>query len=177
MIQVKEMMQDNDLKNSKSKDKGSKSRSQSMDEQSHYKQDKTISRQSINVKRHIFDVIGGTEEFEKRDLNIGGDCLDIKLILSMYRAKSPREAKPGPFRSPYASPKAKGIDLGPRCEVGESSAAAAARPIRGRRADYGFVDTVDAKISRRRAKEVGYGIRDAWVDPRDQSTESRGGQH
>ncbi|GJY19846.1 hypothetical protein Tco_0392412 [Tanacetum coccineum] len=74
MIQVKEIMQDNDLKNSKSKDKGSKSRSQSMDEQSHYKQDKTITRQSINVKRHIFDVIGGTEEFEERDLNIGGDC-------------------------------------------------------------------------------------------------------
>ncbi|GJU51272.1 hypothetical protein Tco_1220827 [Tanacetum coccineum] len=74
MIQVKEMMQDNDLKNSKSKDKGSKSRSQSMDEQSHYKQDKTITRQSINVKRHIFNVIGGTEEFEERDLNIRGDC-------------------------------------------------------------------------------------------------------
>ncbi|GJV83068.1 hypothetical protein Tco_1522966 [Tanacetum coccineum] len=74
MIQVKEMMQDNNLKNSKSKDKGSKSRSQSMDEQSHYKQDKTITRQSINVKRHIFNVIGGTEEFEERDLNIGGDC-------------------------------------------------------------------------------------------------------
>ncbi|GJV18066.1 hypothetical protein Tco_1363389 [Tanacetum coccineum] len=74
MIQVKEMMQDNDLKNSKSKDKGSKSRSQSMDEQSHYKQDKTITRQSINVKRHIFNVIGGTEEFKERDLNIGGDC-------------------------------------------------------------------------------------------------------
>ncbi|GJW54340.1 hypothetical protein Tco_0098425 [Tanacetum coccineum] len=74
IIQVKEMMQDNDLKNSKLKDKGSKSRSQSMDEQSHYKQDKTITRQSINVKRHIFNVIGGTEEFEERDLNIGGDC-------------------------------------------------------------------------------------------------------
>ncbi|GKC03871.1 retrovirus-related pol polyprotein from transposon TNT 1-94 [Tanacetum coccineum] len=58
MIQVKEMMQDNDLKNSKSKDKGSKSRSQSMNEQSRYKQDKTITRQSINVKLHIFDVIG-----------------------------------------------------------------------------------------------------------------------
>ncbi|GJR35416.1 reverse transcriptase domain-containing protein [Tanacetum coccineum] len=55
------------------------------------------------------------------------------------------------------------INLGPRCEVGESSAAAAARPIRGRRADYGFVDTVDAKISRRRAEEVGYGIRDVRV--------------
>ncbi|GKD79072.1 putative reverse transcriptase domain-containing protein, partial [Tanacetum coccineum] len=74
MIQVKEMMQDNDLKNSKSKDKGSKSRSQSMDEQSHYKQDKTITRQSINVKRHIFNVIDGIEEFEERDLNIGRDC-------------------------------------------------------------------------------------------------------
>ncbi|GKB38437.1 hypothetical protein Tco_0883379 [Tanacetum coccineum] len=74
MIQVKEMMQDNDLKNSKSKDKGSRSRSQSMNEQSHYKQDKTKTRQSINVKSHIFNVIGGTEEFEERDLNIGGDC-------------------------------------------------------------------------------------------------------
>ncbi|GKE19955.1 putative reverse transcriptase domain-containing protein [Tanacetum coccineum] len=79
MIQVKEMMQDNDLKNSKSKDKGSKSRSQSMDEQSHYKQDKTITRQSINVKRHIFNVIGDTEKFEERDLNIGGDFLVIPL--------------------------------------------------------------------------------------------------
>ncbi|GKC29942.1 hypothetical protein Tco_1037236 [Tanacetum coccineum] len=59
MIQVKEMMQDNDLKNSKSKDKGSRSRSQSMNEQSHYKQDKTKTRQSINVKSHIFNVIGG----------------------------------------------------------------------------------------------------------------------
>ncbi|GKB16957.1 hypothetical protein Tco_0850880 [Tanacetum coccineum] len=74
MIQVKEMMQDNDLKNSKSKDKGSKSRSQSMNEQSHYKQDKTITRQSINIKHHIFNVIGGTKEFEERDLNIRGDC-------------------------------------------------------------------------------------------------------
>ncbi|GKC51702.1 hypothetical protein Tco_1074447 [Tanacetum coccineum] len=53
MIQVKEMMQDNDLKNSKSKDKGSRSRSQSMNDQSHYKQDKTKTRQSINVKSHI----------------------------------------------------------------------------------------------------------------------------
>ncbi|GKE42603.1 hypothetical protein Tco_1469887, partial [Tanacetum coccineum] len=74
MIQVKEMMQDNDLKNSKSKDKGSRSRSQSMNDQSHYKQDKTKTRQSINVKSHIFNVIGSTEEFEERDLNIGGDC-------------------------------------------------------------------------------------------------------
>ncbi|GJZ77026.1 hypothetical protein Tco_0641698 [Tanacetum coccineum] len=73
MIQVKEMMQDNDLKNSKSNDKGSRSRSQSMNDQSHYKQDKTKTRQSINVKNHILNVIGGTEECEERDLNIGGD--------------------------------------------------------------------------------------------------------
>ncbi|GKE47274.1 hypothetical protein Tco_1478532 [Tanacetum coccineum] len=64
-----------------------------------------------------------------------------------------------------------GIDLGPRCEVGKSLAAAAARPIGGRRADYGFVNTVDAKISRRRAEEVSYGIRDAWVDLRDAAEE------
>ncbi|GJU29673.1 retrovirus-related pol polyprotein from transposon TNT 1-94 [Tanacetum coccineum] len=80
MIQVKEMMQDNDLKNLKSKDKGSKSRSQSMDEQSHYKQDKTITRQSINVKRHIFNVIGDTEKFEERDLNIGGDVIPTTSV-------------------------------------------------------------------------------------------------
>ncbi|GJT77900.1 retrovirus-related pol polyprotein from transposon TNT 1-94 [Tanacetum coccineum] len=70
MIQVKEMMQDNDLKNSKSKDKGSRSRSQSMNDQSHYKQDKTKTRQSINVKSHIFNVIGSTEEFEERTLTL-----------------------------------------------------------------------------------------------------------
>ncbi|GJR84913.1 hypothetical protein Tco_0155698 [Tanacetum coccineum] len=64
-----------------------------------------------------------------------------------------------------------GIDLGLRCEVGKSSAAAAARPIGGRRADYGFVDIVDAEISRRRAEKVGYGIRDDWVDSRDATKE------
>ncbi|GJX78939.1 putative reverse transcriptase domain-containing protein [Tanacetum coccineum] len=37
-----------------------------------------------------------------------------------------------------------GIDLGPRYEIGESSAAATTRPIGGRRADYGFVDPREA---------------------------------
>ncbi|GKA26585.1 hypothetical protein Tco_0712694, partial [Tanacetum coccineum] len=60
-----------------------------------------------------------------------------------------------------------GIDLGPRYEIGESSTAAATRLIGGRRADYGFVDTMDTKIRRRRAKEVGYEIKDVWVDPRE----------
>ncbi|GJU44674.1 hypothetical protein Tco_1201940, partial [Tanacetum coccineum] len=56
---------------------------------------------------------------------------------------------------------------GPRYEVGESSSADAARPPGGRRADYGFVGTMDTEIRRQRAKEVGYGIRDVWVDLRE----------
>ncbi|GJT57417.1 hypothetical protein Tco_0992471 [Tanacetum coccineum] len=46
-----------------------------------------------------------------------------------------------------------------RYEVRESSTAAP-RPTGGHRADYGFISTTDADIRRRRAKEVGYGIRD-----------------
>ncbi|GKD77284.1 hypothetical protein Tco_1339905, partial [Tanacetum coccineum] len=55
----------------------------------------------------------------------------------------------------------------PLYDIRESSAAAATRPIRGRRADYGFVGTMDTEIRRWRAKEVGYGIRDVWIDPRE----------
>ncbi|GJU33102.1 hypothetical protein Tco_1176691 [Tanacetum coccineum] len=51
-----------------------------------------------------------------------------------------------------------------RYEVGESSTAAP-RPTRGHRADYGFIGTTDAEVRRQRAEEVGYGIRDVWVDP------------
>ncbi|GKC19131.1 hypothetical protein Tco_1021281, partial [Tanacetum coccineum] len=52
--------------------------------------------------------------------------------------------------------------LGSRYEVGESSTA---RPTRGRGIDYGFVSTVDAKERRQGIGDVGYGIRDTWVDP------------
>ncbi|GKD33207.1 hypothetical protein Tco_1248716, partial [Tanacetum coccineum] len=55
----------------------------------------------------------------------------------------------------------------PLYEIRESSATATTRPIGGCRADYGFIDTLDTKIRRQRAKEVGYGIRDVWVDPRE----------
>ncbi|GKD97929.1 hypothetical protein Tco_1381826, partial [Tanacetum coccineum] len=55
-----------------------------------------------------------------------------------------------------------GIALGPRYEVGESSAAAAARPAGGLRADYGFVATMDREIRRDPERYVGYGITDAW---------------
>ncbi|GKF52721.1 hypothetical protein Tco_0159631, partial [Tanacetum coccineum] len=51
--------------------------------------------------------------------------------------------------------------LGSRYEVGESSTA---RPTRGRRVNYGFVSTLDAEERRRGIIEVGYGIRDTWVD-------------
>nr|GFD33774.1 hypothetical protein [Tanacetum cinerariifolium] len=48
-------------------------------------------------------------------------------------------------------------------EVGESSsAAAAARPAGGFRADYRFVATIDRDIMRDPEKEVGYGITDSW---------------
>ncbi|GJX46645.1 hypothetical protein Tco_0271835 [Tanacetum coccineum] len=52
--------------------------------------------------------------------------------------------------------------LGSRYEVGESSTA---RPTRGRGIDYGFVSTVDAEERRQGTRDVGYGIRDTWVDP------------
>nr|GEU83142.1 hypothetical protein [Tanacetum cinerariifolium] len=53
-----------------------------------------------------------------------------------------------------------------RYEVGESLTAAP-RPTGGHRADYGFIGTIDAEIRRQRAEEVGYAIRDVWVDPTD----------
>ncbi|GKC58386.1 putative reverse transcriptase domain-containing protein [Tanacetum coccineum] len=53
-----------------------------------------------------------------------------------------------------------------RNEVGESSTAAP-RPTGGHRADYRFTGTIDAEIRRQRAEEVGYGIRDVWVDPKE----------
>ncbi|GKE29502.1 hypothetical protein Tco_1444886 [Tanacetum coccineum] len=51
-----------------------------------------------------------------------------------------------------------------RYEVGESLTAAP-KPIGGHRVDYGFIGTMDAEIRRQRAEEVGYDIRDVWVDP------------
>nr|GFA49695.1 hypothetical protein [Tanacetum cinerariifolium] len=55
----------------------------------------------------------------------------------------------------------------PGYEAGESSVVAAARPIEGRRVDYGFVGSVEVEIRRRIAEDIVYGIRDAWIDPRD----------
>ncbi|GKF04659.1 hypothetical protein Tco_0035327, partial [Tanacetum coccineum] len=52
--------------------------------------------------------------------------------------------------------------LGSRYEIGESSIA---RPSTGRGIDYRFVSTVDAEERRQEIRDVGYGIRDTWVDP------------
>ncbi|GJV36516.1 hypothetical protein Tco_1408993 [Tanacetum coccineum] len=52
--------------------------------------------------------------------------------------------------------------LGSRYEIGESSTA---RPTRGRGIDYGFVSTVDAEERRQGIRDIGYEIRDTWVDP------------
>nr|GEW54884.1 hypothetical protein [Tanacetum cinerariifolium] len=46
----------------------------------------------------------------------------------------------------------------PALRVGESSVAAVARPIEGRRVDYRFVNSVEAEIKRRRAEDIGYGV-------------------
>ncbi|GKA76802.1 hypothetical protein Tco_0783263 [Tanacetum coccineum] len=47
----------------------------------------------------------------------------------------------------------------------EDSESSTARPTKGRGVDYGFVSTLDAEGRRRGSREVGYGIRDIWVDP------------
>ncbi|GJS60233.1 hypothetical protein Tco_0655017 [Tanacetum coccineum] len=93
--------------------------------------------------------------------------LGYKATMIRLRAETPSTSHPLPL--PNSSPplqllssdrrsdrpeitlpprKRLGIDLGLRCEVGESSAAAAARLIGGRRADYGFVGTMDTEIRR-----------------------------
>ncbi|GKA48539.1 reverse transcriptase domain-containing protein [Tanacetum coccineum] len=64
----------------------------------------------------------------------------LQLLSSDRRADRPKITLPPQKRL--------GINLSLRCEVGESLAATAARPIGGRRADYGFFDTMDAEISR-----------------------------
>ncbi|GKA46244.1 hypothetical protein Tco_0739127 [Tanacetum coccineum] len=47
------------------------------------------------------------------------------------------------------------------------SSTAAPRPTEGHRVDYGFISTLDAEPRCQRAEEVGYRIRDVWVDPRE----------
>nr|GEX82077.1 hypothetical protein [Tanacetum cinerariifolium] len=52
--------------------------------------------------------------------------------------------------------------IGSRYEAGESSTT---RPTGGQGTDYGFVSTVDFEARRQGIRDVGYGIRDTWIDP------------
>ncbi|GKC57122.1 hypothetical protein Tco_1084720 [Tanacetum coccineum] len=70
----------------------------------------------------------------------------LQLLSSDHRTDKPKITLPPRKRL--------GIDLGPRYEIGESSAAAATRTVGGRRADYGFVGTMDIEIRQLRAKEL-----------------------
>ncbi|GKE38521.1 hypothetical protein Tco_1461926 [Tanacetum coccineum] len=54
------------------------------------------------------------------------------------------------------------VEVGTIYEIEKSSTA---RPTEGRGIDYGFVSTIDAEARRQGISEVGYGIRDTWVDP------------
>nr|GEW49607.1 hypothetical protein [Tanacetum cinerariifolium] len=56
--------------------------------------------------------------------------------------------------------------LGSSYEIRESS-------TRGRGVDYGFVSIIDAVIRRRGVGEVGYGIKDNWVDPAEAVPEDK----
>ncbi|GKD61019.1 hypothetical protein Tco_1298528 [Tanacetum coccineum] len=58
--------------------------------------------------------------------------------------------------------------LGSRYKVGKSSTAS---PTGDRGTNYGFVSIVDAKPRRQGNNEVGYGIRDTWVDPAEEVPE------
>ncbi|GKA65641.1 hypothetical protein Tco_0765348 [Tanacetum coccineum] len=84
----------------------------------------------------------------------------IRLEPPMSPSMEARIAEYAAAPTPPPSP------LSPWYEVGESSTAAP-RPTGGHRVDYGFIGTLDAETRCQRAEEVGYVIRDVWVDPRE----------
>ncbi|GJR89372.1 hypothetical protein Tco_0213383 [Tanacetum coccineum] len=84
----------------------------------------------------------------------------LALSSPQHHPLSPREGRPEVNLPPRMG---LGLALGPGYEVGESSAAAAARPAGGHRADYGFVATMDRLVRRDPERYVGYGITDSWV--------------
>ncbi|GKE33530.1 reverse transcriptase domain-containing protein, partial [Tanacetum coccineum] len=57
-----------------------------------------------------------------------------------------------------------------RYKVGESLTAAP-RLAGGHGIEYRFIGTLDTKTRRQRAEEVGYGIRDTWVEPKEVAEE------
>ncbi|GKE77590.1 hypothetical protein Tco_1543710, partial [Tanacetum coccineum] len=117
----------------------------------------------------LADYPADRDDDENEEEEPSGDDADDEDEMRMRRRSTQLRADRPEITIPPR--KTLGIDLGLRYKVGDSLAAAVARPIGGRRAEYGFVNTMDVEISRRRDEEVGYGIRDAWVDPRDATEE------
>ncbi|GJS97793.1 hypothetical protein Tco_0804761 [Tanacetum coccineum] len=91
--------------------------------------------------------------------------------LSPYSSPLPQIPSP-PLPIPPPSPISPTYRLcrttpGPGCEVGESSAAGAARQFGPTTAEadlYGFTDMLEAAPGRQMSRELGYGIRDTWDD-------------
>ncbi|GKC75103.1 hypothetical protein Tco_1125877, partial [Tanacetum coccineum] len=89
----------------------------------------------------------------------------IQALIDAVTAALPSPPLPPLPPSLYIPPPRKRLclsTLGTRYEIGESSTV---RPTGDRGVDYGFVSTVDARAGRQGISEVGYGIRDTWVDP------------
>ncbi|GKE16445.1 hypothetical protein Tco_1424022, partial [Tanacetum coccineum] len=101
------------------------------------------------------------------DISTTGARINVRLQASISLPPEAEVERLLAMTTPSPSPP---ISLSPpsprerlaRYEIGESSTA---RPIEGRGIDYGFVSAVDAKARRQGISEVGYGIRDTWVDP------------
>ncbi|GKA76929.1 hypothetical protein Tco_0783390, partial [Tanacetum coccineum] len=72
-----------------------------------------------------------------------------------------------PIPAPISSPLVLLPPIDQRADRPEFCLPPQKRPTGGHRADYWFVGTMDTKIRRQRAEEVGYRIRDVWVDPRE----------
>ncbi|GJW81407.1 hypothetical protein Tco_0145382 [Tanacetum coccineum] len=87
----------------------------------------------------------------------------LKIASTQARVDVVTAALPSPLLPPLP-PSLYMPLLGSRYEVGKSSTA---RPTGSQGIDYGFVSTLDAEERRRGIREVGYGIRDTWVDSAD----------
>nr|GEY96035.1 retrovirus-related Pol polyprotein from transposon TNT 1-94 [Tanacetum cinerariifolium] len=110
MIQVKEIMQDKDLKNSKSNDEGSRSRSQSMNDQSHYKQAKTKTNEKTRQPpTRMFSVVQDCQYKRSslqqqrslmKETSTLGEIVSLNLYISRTRMLSVLLVKVGVVKKP-----------------------------------------------------------------------------
>ncbi|GJV41599.1 putative reverse transcriptase domain-containing protein [Tanacetum coccineum] len=72
-----------------------------------------------------------------------------------------------PLSSPLPQIPSPPLPTSPPSSLIHGEGSSAARPTGGRRADYGFVGTMDTEIRRQRARSRAYGIREVWEDRRE----------